>query len=126
MQKRICRILLNDYASSSLEILRKVGVLTVEEQVELNILCLVYKCLYSHVPEGLKDLFQLADSGQSNLRNSSLKLKVPFSRTETRKRAISFAGPASWNNLPVSVRESPTLQTFKYRAKAYILSQRES
>ena len=126
MQKRVCRILLNDYISDSVDVIRNVGVLTIHEQVEFNILCLVYSCQHNLTPRSLSELFQstVADSRQGSLRNSTLKLNVPFPRTETRKRAISYAGSVLWNNLPLSLRLSPNLGHFKHGAKAHILAKR--
>jgi len=34
-------------------------------------------------------------------------------------RAFSFAGPHAWNSLPVDIRCSPSLNTFKKRLKAH-------
>ena len=42
-------------------------------------------------------------------------LVIPRTRTMIGGRAISVAGPSLWNNIPLHVRESNTVNTFKNR-----------
>ena len=57
-QKRIGRMLLNDYMCNSEEIFEKLGWLTVYERLDLTTLKQAYKCLYDDgIPASLKSLF---------------------------------------------------------------------
>jgi len=38
------------------------------------------------------------------------------------KRSFSFSSPTIWNELPVAIRESNTLDTFKRRLKTHLTS----
>ena len=50
-------------------------------------------------------------------------LFVPRTRLELGKRAFAVTGPASWNNLPDSVRRAPTRDEFKQRLKTHLFRQ---
>jgi len=43
-------------------------------------------------------------------------------RTAMQKKNVSHAGPDAWHILPDSIKESESLETFKYRLKLYFLN----
>jgi len=47
---------------------------------------------------------------------------VPLMRTKFGARAFSVAGPVMWNSLPVAVRYTDSLHSFKCRLKAQFFS----
>ncbi len=47
-----------------------------------------------------------------DLRNSDMKLNLPFPKTEYLKKSISFNGVKLWNNLPIEVRNAESLGIF--------------
>ena len=51
---------------------------------------------------------------RSRLRSETYgDLVVPRNRLELGKTAFAVAGPAAWNNLPLSVRLAPSITTFQ-------------
>ena len=47
----------------------------------------------------------------------------PGPRLKTyREKCFQFAGPKEWNNLPLLIRESPTIYIFKSRLKTYLFN----
>ena len=59
----------------------------------------------------------------SDLRSSEQEiLKVPFARTAYYKKSFSVTGPKLWNALPLEIRKSTSLATFKTSVKKYYLN----
>jgi len=49
-------------------------------------------------------------------------LVLPRTRLQLGNRAFSVAGPVAWNSLPLDIRSSPTLSTFKLMLKTHLFS----
>ena len=127
-QKRIGRMLLNDYMCNSEEIFEKLGWLTVYERLDLITLKQVYKCLHDdNTPASLKSLFTFRNTlRQLPLRNTGLDLDIPKANTEFRRKSFDIAGISLWNSLPNNVRSQSSLCMFKKCVKEFIKSRRES
>ena len=46
---------------------------------------------------------------------------VPLTELKQADRAFAVQGPKIWNNLPTTVKEAPTVDTFKRRYKKMVL-----
>ena len=57
-----------------------------------------------------------------NTRSRDLPLSS-FNRLSSTQRSITFTGPKIWNSLPVSIRDSESLNKFKRELKSYFISQ---
>jgi len=61
-----------------------------------------------------------SEPGRHHLRSvTNLNYFLPWTRTKFVERAFSVHGPTVWNNLPLSVRLSPTLTGFKRNLKSH-------
>ena len=49
-------------------------------------------------------------------------LVVPAHVTDFGERAFAVAAPKEWNKLPTSIRDSPSVSSFKARLKTYLFS----
>ena len=60
-----------------------------------------------------------------SLRSSGQKLlTVPLAKLQTYgDRAFSTAAPRQWNNLPLSIRKSPSIAIFKRHLKTYLFKE---
>ena len=88
-----------------------------------KLLLLCYKALNGAGPVYLKDMTQLAEPKRSGLRSADdfLHLERPHTRLITvGDRAFSFAAIDLWNKLPLKLRDSKTLDTFKSDLKTYL------
>ena len=102
-------------------ILQSLHWLPVSERIEYKICLLVYKCLNGIGPAYLADM--LKPVANLSLRSSTIKsdLQIPFKIKPTYgNRAFSICGPTLWNKLPVSVRASLSLETFKKNLKTHL------
>ena len=99
------------------------GLLTEEIQAyKVSTLC--YQCLNSvAMPSYLCELLQTYKPTRTLRSQDSSLLVVPrFSLNTYGKRSFSVYGPATWNSLPVHVRQSQCLVTFKKQLKTYLFT----
>ena len=125
LQKRAARIILQaDFMTPSKEMFRQLGWLTFTNRVEYHICIMVFKSLNGQAPEYLSSLLtKSSETNTRNLRSSEQEiLKVPFARTAYYKKSFSVTGPKLWNALPLEIRKSTSLATFKTSVKKYYLN----
>ena len=104
-------------------VLQNLNWLPVEKQIMIKLLLLCYKALNGAGPVYLKDMTQIAEPKRSGLRsaNDFLHLERPHTRLITvGDRAFSFAAIDLWNKLPLKLRDSKTLDTFKSDLKTHL------
>ena len=126
LQKRAARIILQaDFMAPSKEIFQELGWLTFTQRVQYHIYVMVFKSLNGQAPEYLSNL--LTKCSETNVRSlcSSKQetLKVPFARTTYYEKSFSVTGPKLWNSLPIQIRQSSNLITFKQSVTSFYLSE---
>ena len=84
----------------------------------------VYKCVHGLAPEYYSNYFHDLSKTHSKCTRQSSRhdLVVPRCRSEYCKHSLFYACPKLWNNLPVTIRELPSLNSFKYNLKKHIRS----
>ena len=107
--------------------LKKLHWLPVKERITFKILLLTYKSLNGMAPMYLKELLVPYVPKRANLRsavNSELTLVVPKSLKKTLGgRAFSVQAPTEWNSLPLSIRKSDTIDSFKKNLKTFLFKE---
>ena len=97
--------------------------LRVEKRITFKICTITYRCLNesSSIPDYLCDLLK-RHCPQRSLRSSQKDLLVcPMSRCRTMgDRAFQCAAPKLWNGLPLHVKQSNSLKTFKKNLKTFL------
>ena len=108
----------------SKEMFRELGWFTFTNSIEYHICVMVFKSLNSQAPEYLSSLLtKLSETNARNLRSYEQEfLKVPFARTAYYEIFFSVTGPKLWNALPLDIRKSTSLSTFKTSVKKYYLN----
>ena len=97
--------------------------LPVSFRIDFKILLLTYKCVNGLAPQYLKDLIVPRKQKRCSLRCDSdpTLLERNFStRYRQTSAAFSVSAPKLWNDLPRSVREATTVETFKTRLKTHM------
>lgn len=101
--------------------LRQLHFLPIQYRIKFKICLLTYKCLKNTAPPYLKDCITYRTPNLNyNLRedDDSLLLKKVFpSEQNYKNRNFTFASSFFWNNLPLKVRESKTVNSFKANLK---------
>ena len=105
-------------------LLRDLHWLPVRQRISFKILLIVYKALIGQAPGYITELLKIKSHKHThNLRCSqdTLLLQTPSCKTKLTlgDRAFACAAPKLWNNLPLEIRKSPSLNNFKSKLKAY-------
>ena len=105
-------------------LLRELHWLRVPERIKFRLCVLVYRCLHDTAPSYLAEGISRASdvTGRRRLRSASTStLFVPSTRRSSLgDRAFPVAGPRAWNSLPESVRDAPSLLTFRRELKTFL------
>ena len=114
-----CRSILSPISDTimapSKEVFQELGWLTFTQRVQYHICVMVFKSLNGQAPEYLSNLLtKCSETNVRGLRSSKQEtLKVPFARTTYYEKSFSVTGPKLWNSLPIQIRQSSNLITFK-------------
>ena len=95
--------------------------LPVYYRVIFKILLLVYKGIHNLAPLYISELVR-AKTYSRSLRSASKKI-LEVKRTNTKTygdRAFSVAGPKLWNELPIEIKNSSNVNSFKRKLKTHL------
>ena len=95
--------------------------LPVKSRIEFKILVLVWKALNGIGPSYIRDLLTLYCPARVLRSCDNMNLCIPKTRLKTYgDRAFSVAAPKLWNRLPVQIKSSKTLASFKRQLKTQL------
>ena len=57
-----------------------------------------------------------------NMRDNSQTFHTPFKGLDVSQGSITYAGTKAWNQIPLAIRSSPSLNSFKIKYKEHLLS----
>ncbi len=121
LQNRAARIVTNSsYDVSASNLIKELNWPTVTEMIKCETATITYKALSGLAPGYLSNLFKKnsARDISMNLRNAIADVLVPRMKTCNGQKAISFRGAKTWNELPLDVKQAPSLSIFKSRLKS--------
>ena len=96
--------------------------LSVENIIRFDRLVMTYKVRNKLSPECLRDRF-LERSSQSNYATRHCRdLQIPRLHTEHAKYSFQCSPIKVWNDIPVAIRELPTISRFKNELAEYLKS----
>ena len=107
---------------SATEALKSLHWLKMRERILFNIMVIVYKITQGDAPRYLIDMFEYKVAKRS-LRSSQdhLQFVIPITKRHTfADRSLSVFGPRHWNSLPLDIRNSDSLESFKNSLKTYL------
>ena len=113
LHRRAANLLLPVPSLSTDDKLMKLDILPLNKQIDFNILITTYKSLHTDAPPYLQNLLQ------SNMR--SHRLVIPKPRIDIYKSSLTFQGPSLWNSLPLDIRASTSLSSFKQKLRKFLL-----
>ena len=95
--------------------------LPVKQRIIFKLLLLVYKSLNNHAPKYLSDCLKIYVPGKRT-RSSEDPLKLTYltKRKQTGDRTFTVASSIEWNKLPLTLRQSPSIETFKKSLKTHL------
>ena len=72
----------------------------------------VYKSVNNEFPEYLSNL--LTPKTNTNLRSHTQQmLQIPKPRLEFFRKSFAYSGPKLWNQIPLNIRQSESVNSFK-------------
>jgi len=96
--------------------------LPVRKWTDFKIATLTYKVLSTQQPAYLHNLISYHQPSRVLRSSSQLLLEVPTTKTEFGRRAFSSASPQIWNDIPLPIRYSPSLDSFKCHLKSSLFT----
>jgi hypothetical protein len=126
VQNSLARIVLNrHHLDSSNSLLSQLHWLPIHHRINFKYATITFKALSSQQPYHLSSLLHPYVSRSTHiLRSSSHQLlAIPRCRTEFGKRAFSHSAPSVWNSIPVEIRSSSSLVSFKRSLKSHLFPQ---
>ena len=126
LQKRTARIILNaDFMTPSENMFKELNWLTFSNRVTFHICIMVYQTFNNLAPTYLTVLFTPTsnshDRGLCSIENETLR--APFARTKYYENFFTVSGAKQCNLLPLVLRQSSTLSSFKSKPKTFLLAQ---
>ena len=106
-------------------ILEELHWLPVKERILFKVLLLVYKCKKGLAPEYLCSLC-IPYKKDFNSRSNNLDLLDPGPKTNKKTygdRSFKVAGAEEWNKLPLDLKKSLSVETFKKNLKTHLFQQ---
>ena len=104
---------------SSTALLQNLHWLLIEWRVHFKLTTLAYKALHTVQPPYLSEMLQHYEPTRTLRSSSSSQLSVPRHNLEFGSRAFRISAPKIWNLLPASIRNSPSISTFRRHLKAH-------
>ena len=103
--------------------LNDLGWLRVKEKYEYEVCCFVFKTVRKYLPEWLYNFVTVnAITGLATRHSNDLSSRRAL--TDTGSRDIRIRGPRLWNRLPLAIKNSGSLASFKNNLKKNIISRR--
>jgi len=123
LQNSAARMVLKQprHASAS-SLLKTLHWLPVKARIEYKIASICYKCIITDtMPSYLSSLLHPYRPCRTLRSQDALLLESPrYSLKSFGQRSFSVFGPATWNSLPLSLRQSNSLPTFKKNLKTFL------
>ena len=83
---------------------------------------MVYKIFNKLCPENLWNKFNLRSYHSRYNTRFCRNIQIPKYNLEYAKKGFSYSALRTWNEIPLSIRELPTLFHFKKQLKMYLMS----
>lgn len=102
-------------------VLKSLHWLPIKSRIIFKVVLLTYKCINGLAPQYLCDLVCPKRRARP-LRSDSLELlKIPKTRLKYYgDRSFSFGAATEWNKLPLEIRQSPSVESFKTNVKTFL------
>ena len=98
--------------------------LPIAQRIKFKLLLITYKALQNMAPGYISDLISTYQPARSLRSADASLLNVPYSRLATcGDRAFSVAAPKLWNSLPLQLRNSTSLTSFKSGLKTFLFKE---
>ena len=119
--KRALRFVTNKSHLSYNEICKKEKQLSIYKKCIKNMAIQMYKVKRGTAPDYISELFRSHNSGYEMRDNSRLVLPA-FNTVRYGKNSFSYLGAKIWNSIPVTIKNSVSLSTYKSALTGWLLT----
>ena len=95
--------------------------LTIEKQYKFSLGCIVWKIMNEKYPNWLLTMTRVSDITEGRTRQAN-DIFIPRVNLDVGMRAIGVRGPKLYNELPFPLKNISTIQTFKSKLKAHLIT----
>ena len=123
IQNSLVRIIYSFPARSTTQpLLKALHWLPIEKRIIYKIGLLTFKCRNILAPKYLCELVMNYVPIRSLRSSNTQTLNVPWRKTETAGRPFSAAAPRVWDDLPIELRQTISMTSFKSKLKSFLFS----
>ena len=115
--RRAAKLISSEKNLDTINKMKRLGFLTLEQQLKFNKGVLVFKIIKGKAPNYLQNLLITSN------RHGSFNLIKPLCHIDLYQTSLMFSGPDIWNNIPLSIRSSISLTVFKKSFRKFLLQQ---
>ena len=101
-------------------VLKELHWLPVEIRIQFKIALFVYRCINNQAPGYLAELVKTRTYVYETRSLKKQLLHTPRSKLTYGDRSFSNCGPYVWNTLPLTIRQSSTIELFKKKLKTFL------
>ena len=121
LQNQLARMIMKERKFSSItQTLIHLHWLPIKYRIEFKILLIVFKCLRGEGPDYLTSLLEEYHPAYTLRSKFWSLLRVPHVHKKYGDRAFSVVGPKLWNDLPLDLKNSASVNIFKKGLKTYL------
>src|ERR1700761_201822 len=100
--------------------LKKLHWLPISKRIQYKICLLTYKCLRNAAPPYLYELLKTYTPLRRLRSSDAHLLSIPVMKSCSGRCSFSFSAPSLWNSLPLNIKLSPTLSSFRSLLKIHL------
>ena len=118
VQNTLARVVLrSNYSRPSAQLLSELHWLPIESRIKFKLATITYKTLSTSQPQYLRSSLNAHIPTRYTRSADQQQLAKPYCSTEFGRRAFSHAAPLVWNSIPLEIRLSPSVSSFKRHLK---------
>jgi hypothetical protein len=124
LQNRAARIICSNFDivnTRGIDLVKQLRWQTISQRIDYFLSNIMYNSVYGNAPAHLVNSVVMA--GETNNLNTrisnTLKVDVPYCRTNVMKRSFIYRASNVWNEMPSNLHECPSIDNFKKGAKLF-------
>ena len=125
-QKKVIRaITFNDSFSPSEPLFLKLGLLKLDDIFKLQLASFVYACINRLAPPVFDNYFNYISNIHDHYTRQAARGDIFIERRNTMQygiKTVRYAGTQLWNSIPIEIRRSPFISTFRSNFLKFLLS----
>ena len=111
-----------DSRSNCDDIYKKFEILKILDIHKLEVGCFVYKIFHNMLPQCFAELLKLNFAVYQRQTRKRNNIHVPLMKKVICRQSILHNGAKTWNDIPVEIRSSLNLTSFRSKLKKYLIS----